>query len=191
MHWKTSLLLIHKILRLFIKTFTVNDKLYLLNRDNLRQPIQMLLSKEQNTFSQFFFAFLKSILNFKHLKKKDDPPRWCLSGNTGSEKYDYINVGNAVFQRTLRKTVRQMGRNAVAILIAACFHYLLINVKLIALKRVFFSDTRNPKALCYHIDSQWQTLSTSQRQFTVTKSDGIIWETKNFFSVFFFFFFFF
>ena len=35
----------------------------------------MLLSKEQNTFSEFFFAFLKSILNFKHLKKKDDPPR--------------------------------------------------------------------------------------------------------------------
>ena len=52
---------------------TVNDNHYLLNRDNLAQPIQMQLSQKQKTFSEFFFAFLKSILNFKHLPKKDDP----------------------------------------------------------------------------------------------------------------------
>ena len=60
----------HKILRLLFNTLTVNDKYYLLNRDNLRQPIQMLLSEQQNTFSQFSFVSLKSILNFKHLPKK-------------------------------------------------------------------------------------------------------------------------
>ena len=70
-----SLLVIHKILKLIVKTLAVNDKHYVLNRDNLRQAIQMLLSKEQNTFSGFIFAFLKSILNFKHLRKKDDPRR--------------------------------------------------------------------------------------------------------------------
>ena len=63
----------HQILRLFGNTLTVNDKHYLLNRDNLTQPIQMQLSQKQKTFSEFFFAFLKSILNFKHLPKKDDP----------------------------------------------------------------------------------------------------------------------
>ena len=73
MYWKKSLLVIHKILRLFVNTLTVNDKHYLLNRDNLMQPIQMQLSQKQKTFSEFFFAFLKSILNFKHLPKKDDP----------------------------------------------------------------------------------------------------------------------
>ena len=52
---------------------TVNDKHYLLDRDNLTEPIQMQLSQKQKTFSEFFFAFLKSILNFKHLPKKDDP----------------------------------------------------------------------------------------------------------------------
>ena len=52
---------------------TVNDKHYLLDRDNLTEPIQMQLSQKQKTFSEFFFAFLKSILNFKHLVKKDDP----------------------------------------------------------------------------------------------------------------------
>ena len=49
---------------------TVNDKHYLLNRDNLRQRIQILLSEQQSTFSEFFFLFLKSILNFKHLRTK-------------------------------------------------------------------------------------------------------------------------
>ena len=65
--------MIHKILTLFVKTLTVDERHYLLNRDNLTQPIQMQLSEKQKTFSQFFFAFLKSILNFKHLPKNDDP----------------------------------------------------------------------------------------------------------------------
>ena len=51
---------------------TVNDKHYVLNRNNLTQPIQMELSEKEKTFSEFFFAFLKSLLNFKHLPKKDD-----------------------------------------------------------------------------------------------------------------------
>ena len=65
----------------------MHDKHYLLNRDNLAQPIQMQLSQKQKTFSEFFFAFLKSILNFKHLPKKDDPRSLRVSGNTISEKY--------------------------------------------------------------------------------------------------------
>ena len=65
--------MIHKILKLFVNTLTVNDKHYLLNRDNLTQPIQMQLSEKQKTFSEFFFAVVKSILNFKHLTKKHDP----------------------------------------------------------------------------------------------------------------------
>ena len=70
---RKSLLVIDKFLRLLVKTLPADDKHYLLNRDNLAQPIQMQLSQKQKTFSEFFFAFLKSILNFKHLPKKDDP----------------------------------------------------------------------------------------------------------------------
>ena len=62
-----SLLVIHKILRPFVHTFTVNDKHYLLNTGNLTQPIQMQLSENQKTFSQFFFPFLKPLLNFEDL----------------------------------------------------------------------------------------------------------------------------
>ena len=79
--------MIHKILGLFVNTLTVDDKHYMLNRDNLTQPIQIQLSQKQKTFSEFFFAFLKSMLNYKHLSKKVDPHRSCISGNPGSENY--------------------------------------------------------------------------------------------------------
>ena len=72
MRWKKSLLVLNKILRLFVITLTTDDKHYLVNRDTLRQPIQKQLPQKQKTFSEFFLAFLKSILNFKHLPKKDD-----------------------------------------------------------------------------------------------------------------------
>ena len=65
--------MIHKILTLFVNTLTVNEKHYLLNRDNLTQPNQIQLPEKEENFSEFFFAFLKSILNYKHLQKKDDP----------------------------------------------------------------------------------------------------------------------
>ena len=66
--------MIQKILRLFFNTLTADDKHYLLNRDNLAQRIQIQLSQKQKTFPEFFFfAFLKYILNFKHLPKKRDP----------------------------------------------------------------------------------------------------------------------
>ena len=60
------------MLRVFFNRLTVDEKHYLLNRENLTQPIQIQLSRKQKTFSEFFFAVLKSILNFKHLATKDD-----------------------------------------------------------------------------------------------------------------------
>ena len=56
---KKALLVIHKILRLFVNTLTVDDKHYLLNRDNLAQPIQMQLTQKGKTFSDFFFCICK------------------------------------------------------------------------------------------------------------------------------------
>ena len=51
-------------------TLTADDTYYLLDRENLREAIQMELSQKQKTFSEFFFAFLKRILNFKHFPSK-------------------------------------------------------------------------------------------------------------------------
>ena len=67
-----------KILRLFVNTLPADDKYSLQIRDNLTQPIQILLSQKLNTFSQFFFGFLKSTLNFEHFEKKDDPHSRCI-----------------------------------------------------------------------------------------------------------------
>ena len=65
--------MIHNIPRLFVNILTINDKHYVLNRDNLTQPIHLQLSEKRKNFCQFLFAFLKSTLNFKHLPTKDDP----------------------------------------------------------------------------------------------------------------------
>ena len=59
-----SLLVIHKILRLFVNTLTVNDRRYLLNTDNLPQPIEMQLSEKQKTFSEFSFCLLQVYIKF-------------------------------------------------------------------------------------------------------------------------------
>ena len=76
-----------KILRLFLNTLTANEKYYVFNKDNLPQPIKMQLAQKQKTSSEFSFAFLNSILNFRRFPTKDDPRSLCISGNTGSEKY--------------------------------------------------------------------------------------------------------
>ena len=65
---------------------TADDKYSLLNRDNLMQPIPTQLSQTQKAFFQFFFAFSKSTLNFKHLQKKDDLHSWNIFYITHSEK---------------------------------------------------------------------------------------------------------
>ena len=60
----------YKIVRLFVNALTADDKDYLLNRDNLTQPVQMQLSQKKIFFSQLFFWFLKSIPNLEHFQTK-------------------------------------------------------------------------------------------------------------------------
>ena len=42
---------------------------------------------------------------------------------------------------------------------AASLQYLLITVKVVALEKVSFSDTQNPKTLCYHSESRLEVFS--------------------------------
>ena len=75
-----------KFLRLLVRTLTDDEKYYLLHRENLTQPIQILLSQKQKTFSQFFSEFLKSTLNFEHFQTKDHPHSRITSQITVAEK---------------------------------------------------------------------------------------------------------
>ena len=80
------MLVICKFLRLLVKTLTDDEKYSLLYRENLTQPIQILLSQKQKTFSQFFSEFLKSTLNFEHFQKKHLPHTRITSQITVAEK---------------------------------------------------------------------------------------------------------
>ena len=64
------MLVLRKILGLFVNTLSEDDRYCLLYNDNLLQPIQILLSQKQKTFSEFFSGFSKSTLNFEHFEKK-------------------------------------------------------------------------------------------------------------------------
>ena len=103
------MLVICKILRLFVCTLTEDAKYSLLYRDTLIQPIQIILSHKQKTFSQFFSAFLKSTLNYEHSGKKDDPHSQCISQITVSEKGDSINVCKIPFKMSLPRKTWQKG----------------------------------------------------------------------------------
>ena len=65
-----TILVLWKIFTLFVNTLTADDKYSFLNRDNLMQPIEILLPQYQKTFSQFMSSFPKSILNFEHFQKQ-------------------------------------------------------------------------------------------------------------------------
>ena len=51
--------MIHKILRLFVNTLTVDEKRYLLTRDNLTQTIEIELSETQKLYTFTFYTFDK------------------------------------------------------------------------------------------------------------------------------------
>ena len=82
------MLVLCNILSLFVNTLSEDDKYCLLYRDNLMEPIQILLSQKQKTFSEFSSPFSKSTLNFEHFQKKNDSHSQWISQIPVSEKCD-------------------------------------------------------------------------------------------------------
>ena len=82
------MLVVCKMFRLFVNKFIPDDNYSLLNRDKVKEPIQILLSEKQKSFSQFFSSFLKCTLNCEHFQKKDDTHSRCISEITNSVKGD-------------------------------------------------------------------------------------------------------
>ena len=52
------MLVLCKFLRLLVRTLTDDEKYSLLYKENLTQPIQILLSQKRKTFSNFSLHFL-------------------------------------------------------------------------------------------------------------------------------------
>ena len=68
--WKSPLLLIFKLLRLFVKTLTADDNYTLWNIWNLQELYQMQLSKKLKRFFLFFAYFWNLHQIFNILKTK-------------------------------------------------------------------------------------------------------------------------
>ena len=68
--WEKSLLLTFQILGVLVNTLPANGKYPVLNRDNLKIPVQMQLSQRQKNLLSVFAAYLKYILNFQRFAKK-------------------------------------------------------------------------------------------------------------------------
>ena len=81
-----SLLVIYEFLGLFANTSTANDKYSLCDSEKLPPPVQMQLSKKQNTFNHFFASLLKSRSYFQHFEKKDDLHSLCISEITDCKR---------------------------------------------------------------------------------------------------------
>ena len=141
------MLVLCKILRLFVNTLTDDDKYCLLYRENLMEPIQILLSQKEKTFSQFVVAFLKSILNFEHFQKKDDPHSRCISQIIVSVKGDSINVCKIPSKRSLPQKTWQKGPKTVKICTTLPLPSLFIPVSIIQLEKVYVSAMENLKTV--------------------------------------------
>ena len=90
--WKKTALPWSKILRLFAKTLTADDKNSCRNMLNFLQQLLTLLSEKRKTFSGFFIEFLKCAWNLEHFEKKDECPSLIISEIIVSEKGSYLNV---------------------------------------------------------------------------------------------------
>ena len=77
-----------KIFRLFVNKLTPDDKYSLLRRDKIMQPIQILLSEKEKSFSEFFSSFRISTLNFQHFQRKDKTHSRYISEITDAVKGD-------------------------------------------------------------------------------------------------------
>ena len=142
------MLVLCKFLRLFVKTLTDDENYCLLYRENLTEPIQILISQKKKTFSQFFSAFLKSILNFKKFQKKNDPHSQCISQITVYGKCDLINVIKIPFKRSRPQKTWQNGPKTVEICTSLPLPYLFIPVHIIQLEKVNVSAMQNLKTVC-------------------------------------------
>ena len=65
---------------------TADDTYSLVNGGILTQPIQIQLSQKRKTFSNFFAAFSKNILNLEYFQRKDDSQSPYISEITESYK---------------------------------------------------------------------------------------------------------
>ena len=92
MRLKKSALIWSEILRLFVNTLTADKNYSRCNVHNFAQQVQTPLSQNQESFCQFFIAFMKCAGNLEHFQKKDEYPSLIISEIMDCERGGYLNV---------------------------------------------------------------------------------------------------
>ena len=92
----------YEILRPFVNGLTADDKYSSTNMRNLPQQFQTPLCPKQQTFSEFFIAFLKCSWNLENFQKKDEYPSLIISEIIDAERRGYLNVEKVLLQNTIR-----------------------------------------------------------------------------------------
>ena len=108
----------------------------------------MVVSQKRKLFSEFFSAFLRSILNFEHFQNKDEPHSRCGSQLTVSEKSDSINACKIPFWRCLPQQTWQKRPKTVEICTTVPLSYLFIPVNIIQLEKAYVSAMQNLMTVC-------------------------------------------
>ena len=90
--WKTSALVTSEIFRLFVNTFTPDDKYSRRYMQIFWQQFQTLLSQEGKRFYGFFIPFLKCAWNLEHSEKKQEYPSLIITEIIASERDVYLSV---------------------------------------------------------------------------------------------------
>ena len=72
------------------------------NLQTLTQQIQTPLSLKQKTFSWFLIAFLKSIWNGEHFRKKGESSSLSISKIIDSKRDGYLSPWKAILQNSFR-----------------------------------------------------------------------------------------
>ena len=141
------MLVLCKILRLFVNTLTDNDKYSLLYRDNLTQPIQILLSQKKRTFYYFFSAFLKSTLNLHRFKKKMTLVADVFPKLASPKKVSRLISVKSRFRGVFKKTW-QKGPRTVEIFTTVLLSFFFIPVNINQMEKAYVSGMQNLRTVC-------------------------------------------
>ena len=145
--WNKSLLVICKVLRMFVNILTGDDKYFLVNRDNLRQPIQMQLSEKKKTISDFFHHFWNGnyILN---IFKKRWPSSLIYFRNYRLRKALLIKSLKSPHSEDPSRSNMQAAPNTLEIWTTPPLPYLVITAKAIESEKASLGNMQSLKNLC-------------------------------------------
>ena len=87
-----SALVTSEIFRLFVNTFTPDDKYSRRYMQIFWQQFQTLLSQEGKRLYWFFIPFLKCAWNLEHSEKKQEYPSLIITEIISSERDVYLSV---------------------------------------------------------------------------------------------------